>query len=377
MHRALRRRLGLPALAALLLMVGLGLPAMAQTAPVPASTSTAPPTTLPPTTAPAPTSTTGPTAGPTTTQPGRSGTSSPGLFDFAGRIRQAVNSWFRDLVVSALNPLLDLLGRSVLATPDLTAPGSRTRELWWASAGLANSSFVLFVLVGGALVVGHETIQTDYAAKEIAPRLAVAFIAANASLLLAGQAITLANAISRAVLGQGLDPTHVTGQLKQLALAPLDVGEPFLIWLAAVVAVLALVIVGSYVVRVALTIFLIAAAPLALICHALPQTDGVAQLWWRAFAACLGVQVGQALALVAALRVFFGTDRASVLGLGASGQLIDLVVVACLFWILARLPVWAARAVFGHRRSMVVRMVRGYVIYRVIRGAAAAVGRGG
>jgi hypothetical protein len=41
------------------------------------------------------------------------------------------------------------------------------------------------------------------------------------------------------------------------------------------------------VVRVALLILLVAAAPLALICHALPQTEGLARLWWRATAACL------------------------------------------------------------------------------------------
>jgi hypothetical protein len=297
----------------------------------------------------------------------------PSVIDIGARVRDAVNGWFRDLVASALTPTLGLLGRSVFATPDVTAPGGRARQLWWVCAGLANSLFVLLVLAGGVLVIGHETVQTSYSAKEIAPRLVLGFVAANSSLLLAGQGIALANALSRALLGQGVDPDHVSDQINQLALAPLDGGGIFLVLLVGVVAVLALIIVATYVVRVALVIILVAGAPLALACHALPATEGLALGWWRAMAACLGVQVGQALTLVTALRVFFASDRASVLGLGPASQLIDLIVVACLLWILARLPVWAGRAVFTGRRSTLVRLARSYVIYRGIR--AVGIGR--
>jgi len=315
------------------------------------------PTTTPPTTSPT-TTTTPPPA------------DSPGLFDIAGRVRQAVNGWFRDLVSSALTPTLDLLGRTVLATPDVTAPGGRARELWWISAGIANTVFVLLVVIGGLLLIGHETVQTSYGIKEIAPRLVMGFVAANLSLVLAGRGIALANALSLALAGQGVDPAHVTDELKRLALAPLDSNSAFLILAAGVIAGLALVIVAAYVIRVAVVIVLVAGAPLALICHALPQTDGVARGWWRAFAACLGVQVGQAFLLVTALRTFFASDRASVFGLDRSGQLVDLVVAACLLWMLARLPVWAGRAVFTTRPSMLVRMAKSYVVYRLIRRAA-------
>jgi hypothetical protein len=323
--------------------------------------ATAPTTTLP--AGPTTTTTTSTIAAPPTPD-------SPGLFDFAGRVRQAVNDWFRDLVSSALTPTLDLLGRTVLATPDVTAPGGRARELWWISAGIANAVFVLLVVVGGLLLIGHETVQTSYGIKEIAPRLVLGFVAANLSLVLAGRGIGLANALSRALAGQGVDPAHVTDQLKRLALAPLDGNSIFLILAAGLIAALALMIVAAYVIRVATVIVLVAAAPLALICHALPQTEGVARAWWRAFAACLGVQVGQAFLLVAALRTFFAADRASVFGLNGSGQLVDLVVAACLLWMLARLPVWASRAVLPTRSSMLVRLAKSYVLYRVIRRVA-------
>jgi hypothetical protein len=266
-----------------------------------------------------------------------------------------------------------MVGRTILATPDLTAASSRVHELWWVSAGVANTCFVLLIVAGGVLVMGHETVQTSYSAKEIAPRLVLAFLAANLSLFVAGQAIPLANALARALLGSGPDPDHVRTTLKTLALAPLDSSSGLLIMLAIVLAVMALLLVAAYVIRVSLLIVLIAGAPLALACHALPKIEGLAQLWWRAFAGCLGIQVGQALVLGMAVRVFFEADRDRVLGLGGSGHLVDLIVVGCLLWMLLRIPAWVSRLVFGRRGSTLVRMAKSYVIYRGVR----SFGRGG
>ncbi len=347
-----------------------GSPAQAaQPAPTPTSTPV-PPSTL----GPPPTST---TTGPPTTLPSGTGGirdrlpfpfgNGPGFADVAGRIRDAINGWFRDLAASSLGPLLDMVARTVLATPDLTATTSRVRELWLVSAGIANSSFVLLVTVGGVLVMTHETLQTSYGAKEIAPRLVVAFLAANLSLVLAGQAIPLANALARALLGPGVDPGHVQATLRTLALAPLDTSSGLLILTALVIAVMALALVASYVIRVSLLIVLVAGAPLALACHALPKAEGLAHLWWRAFAGCFGVQLGQALVLAMAVRVFFEADRAHVLGLAGSAHLVDLIVVGCLLWMLLRIPVWVSRLVFGQRGSTLVRLAKSYFIYRGIR----------
>jgi len=66
-----------------------------------------------------------------------------------------------------------------------------------------------------------------------------------------------------------------------------------------------------------LTVVLLAMAPLALACHGLPQTEGVARWWWRAFAGILAIQAAQALVLVAAVRVFLSPGW-SVIVLGAT-----------------------------------------------------------
>jgi hypothetical protein len=107
-----------------------------------------------------------------------SGAGGCGLFDVSCHVTSAINGWFKGLVSSALNPVLSLLGHTVLASPDVTGPG-QVRDLWGAAAGIANTIVVLFVVVGGAIVMGHETLQTRYAAKDIAPRVVVAVIAAT------------------------------------------------------------------------------------------------------------------------------------------------------------------------------------------------------
>jgi hypothetical protein len=288
----------------------------------------------------------------------------PGWLDIGGRVRRGISDWFAELVASALGPALELLGRSVLATPDVTGPG-RVRQLWAASAVLANTVFVLFVLVGGVIVMSHETLQTRYALKDIAPRLVFGIVAANTSLLVAGPAIRLANASSQALLSDEVDPAQVSARMYTVASAAVTSGGIFLVLIGLVLAVLALVVLAVWVIRVAVVVLLVAGGPLALACHGLPHTEGLARLWWRAFAACLGTQVAQALVLVVAVRVFFDTDGRAALGFNAGG-LVDLLVVGCLLWTLVRIPVWAARMVFTGR-STVVATVRYYLTARVVR----------
>ena len=56
------------------------------------------------------------------------------------------------------------------------------RTLWSTSLGIADACYALLVLIGGIMVMSHETLQTSYSAKEIAPRMVLGFIAANLSM---------------------------------------------------------------------------------------------------------------------------------------------------------------------------------------------------
>ncbi len=321
------------------------------------------------------------TTTPGTPAPGSGGTvsggtqPSPGLFDITGHIEAAIDDWFRSLVTDALDPVLTLLGHTLLATPNVTAQ-SRVGGLWRMAEGIADAFLVLFVLAGGAIVMGHETLQTRTALKDVLPRIVVAAVALNASLGLAGLAITTADALSAALLGQGVDAANAAVVLRQLVLGSLASGGIFVVVLGGVVAVLAVVLLATYVVRLALVILLVVAAPIFLVCHALPQTEGLAKLWWRAFAGTLGVQVAQSLVLITALRVFLATGGPANLGIASAGGVVDLLVSACLCWVLVKIPGWVSRDVFSGSRGRggIGRVVRDVIIYKGAKALAAGVG---
>jgi hypothetical protein len=345
---------------------------VAPTPPGPTTTPTPSPSPGPTTATPSPTP--DPAPGPSPSPPatsagGGSGDSGGGVgwFDITGRVKTAIDSWLAGLVTSALNPVLDLMGRTVLATPDVTGT-PRVRQLWQGSLVPADTLFVLLVLAGGVLVMTHETLQVRYSIREIAPRIAVGAVAANASLELAGKGIEFANALTLAVVGPGLDPTAAAQRMTQLLVGSVRDGGSFLALMGLVTVVLALVLLVTYLARVALTVLLVAAAPLMLACHALPATEAIAQLWWKAMAACLGVQVGQGMAFLVALRLFFTPAGLDLLGMPTdSGGVVNLLVAVCLFYLLARIPAWVSRMVFtSHRRSTVAGVVRSVVIVKTL-----------
>ena len=102
-------------------------------------------------------------------------------------------------------------------------------------------------------------------------------------------------------------------------------------------------------IRAAILLTLTAGAPLALACHALPQTDPLAKLWWRAIIGCLATQVAQALVLIICVQVFFDPNADTILGLPSSGGLVDLLLCLVLLFILIKTPIWTTRIVLGRR----------------------------
>lgn len=277
----------------------------------------------------------------------QSSDSSPGFFDIGGQVRKAIDDWFSGLVTSAINPVLDLIGKTLLSAPDVTSQGE-VQRIWFVSLAIANTVFVLFALAGGIVVMTHDTLQTRYSVKEIAPRLVFAVVAANASLLICSQAINLSNALARSFLGDGLDPATATGGLGRVIVLGAGTGG-FLVLLALAATTMCLVLACLFIARAAIVVLLAVAGPVALACHALPQTEGIAILWWRSVVACLGIQIAQALVLITAVRVFFTSSGNGVFGLSVGDGLVSLLVSLSLFWIMLRIPTWAGRMVFGPR----------------------------
>jgi hypothetical protein len=283
------------------------------------------------------------------------GTGGCGLLDFGCYVSNAITSWFAGLVKSAVNPLLSLIGRTALSTPQ---PGSiaAVQGLWSTGLGIADACYGLLVLVGGIIVMGHETVQTSYSAKEIAPRIVIGFVTANLSMVLMSKAIDLANGLSAAFTAGGVSPQGAATALMNTLGNSVSSGGIFLILIALAGVVLALVLAAVYVIRLMAIVLLAAAAPLCLALYALPQTAWAARWWWRALTAALAIQVAQGLVMTAAVQVFFSpgwlpNDISSTLG--------QTLITLCLLYILMRIPFWVARPVltpFG--RSPLRRAVR-------------------
>jgi len=275
------------------------------------------------------------------------GTGGCGFFDFTCHVTSAITGWFAGLVRSAVNPLLVLIGQSALSTPQ---PGGipAVHTMWATSVAVADACYVLLVLLGGILVMSHETVQTSYSAKEIAPRIVLGFLGANLSMVVISQAITIANGLSAALAGHGVDPASAAKSLlTTLGNSSADQGV-FLILLALAGVILALVLAVVYVMRLMAVVLLAAAAPLCLALYALPQTAWAARWWWRALTAALSIQVAQGLVLTAAVQVFFSPGW---LPWHPASHLEQVLITLCLLYVLMRIPFWIARPVlspFGH-----------------------------
>ncbi|MEV0318174.1 hypothetical protein ACIBKX_07910 [Streptomyces sp. NPDC050658] len=302
---------------------------------------------------------------------------SDGIVDWVAKgVTAAINAFFEGLVSAALKPLLDLLSHTLLATP---TPDSlpRVGQLWTDSWQIAMACYSLLIMVAGILLMAHGTVQTRYSIRELGPRIPLGFLAAGLSLILAEKAVDLANAVSTAVLTGGLDKQSAGAALREFVFSSFDSNSGiFMVLMWGVVAVVLVALLVTYIVRVALTILLIAGAPLALMCHALPMTDGVARWWWRIFGGLLVIQVAQSMALIVAIRVFLTPGNFSPFGSTRNG-FVSVLVVLGIMYILFKIPFWIlGSARVGHGRSFAGRILRAAVAYRIF-GMVRAAARGG
>ncbi|WTW98188.1 hypothetical protein OG216_34780 [Streptomycetaceae bacterium NBC_01309] len=298
-----------------------------------------------------------------------SGSGGFGIPDISGLVVGAITALLGRIVEEAAQPLLDLLGKTLLVTPDPAANPS-IREVWTTSLGITASVYGLFIVAGGVTVMAYESVQTRHAAKQIAPRLVVSFVAAAVSLEVMHYAVELSNAVAQTILGEGVDGAGIVARLFN----PVTGGLFFLILVVVQFAVLIAVLLG-FMVRVALVMLLAACAPLAIACHASPATDGLARLWWRAFGGCLAIQLAQATTLIVGIRTLYGQSGASPFGFPTAGGIGAVLAGLALFYILLKIPSWATRVIFQAvpRRSgggMVRTVLRGLMYWRL--GTAAA-----
>ncbi|WP_037307065.1 hypothetical protein [Amycolatopsis orientalis] len=286
-----------------------------------------------------------------------------GITNIEGCINKAINAVFRELVKSALDPLLKLLGDTAFSTPTLDSlPG--VTNLWNNSWLIVLACYSGLIMIGGIIVMSHESVQSRYSIKEIAPRLVISFIASMLSLFVIDKAIRLANALSTAVLSGGADPPKLGDNLTQSingTYSAMASGGLFVILLQVVLVIAVIALLLVYVVRVIITLLLTVSAPLWVACHALPHTDSIARWGWRATGATLGIQVAQSLTLIVAVNTFLNGSTKLFSSVG--GGLMMLFAVLGLLYILIKIPSWflSATKLGGGGRSFLGGLVKAVI----------------
>lgn len=315
--------------------------------------------------------------------------------DVGCKLNQAMNGWFTSLVTDAINPAFVLVGSALLAAPPPMML-ERVRELNGQVRLIANALLVLMVLAGGVIVMAYGSSSgISTTPGEVIPRLVIAVIALNASLTICQYAIELANALVAALLGDGVDPTRAGN----LIAAKVDglIKDPkgtvlFLVLLLAVAVVMGFLLAFIGIIRITLLLFLIIAAPLALLCHALPQTEGIARLWWRCFFGLLAIQILQAVGLILAFKLVL-TDSPAAYPLApanpdtgdaieamvrpTANRALDALILIGVLFVLIKIPGWVARTIWQQGQPhMLKRLIKAVIVYKTL-GAARALGNAG
>ena len=350
-------------------------------APVPPGSATPPPT---PTTTSPPTANPTPNPQPTPSPPPATNVDTsddPAWYDIPGQIRKGISDFFLWVASSGLTPVMDLLGRTVLSSSDL-ANNPRVLAVWGTCLAIANTCFVLFVVGAGFVVTARDTMQNRYGVKELLPRLIVGAVAANTSAIVCAKAIEATNALAAAIVGPGVDgPAAAAALMQNMSGANTPAGGFLLALMVLAAVAMAIVVVIMCFLRIAMLSVLVGVAPLALTCHALPQTEGLAYTWWRAFVAMLGIQLGEAVLLLATVKVFLTPSGLVIDGMPATvSGMVGVCVAIAMLWIMIKLPGWMKQFVLGPQRGrglvgQVVRTVVAVKTLGYLAGASSSAGR--
>ncbi|MDT5119744.1 MAG: hypothetical protein QOE30_5483 [Mycobacterium sp.] len=285
-----------------------------------------------------------------------------------------VIEWLAEHVQGMLGALVSFLTATFFTSPDVTV-FPQVQLLAGRSAVVVNAAFALAIIVAGAIGMTHGTFQIRYEVKDLIPRLVFAFVISNFGVELCRLLIETVNALTAAMVGETASGPQVITFVKVRLVSALT--SPAAALLAVVIGLIIVVLfymllVGWFA-RIAALIVLAGIAPIALVCYCLPQTQAVAQLWWRALLGCLATPLLQA--------VFFSTgvdllldpryNALILMGLpwGTSTDVFNLVVAACLLGITVRIPKLVSRYVTrsGTQMSTTGVVLRAVVIQSITR----------
>jgi hypothetical protein len=249
--------------------------------------------------------------------------------------------WFAGLLLDSLHTMFGVITGILLVTPNVTGL-PQVQALTGRAVWVVDTTFVLVFLAAGILTMSNRGDEKSrYTVKDLLPRCVVGFITAHFSQLIAGHMIDLANAFTGALTEQNFDNAGAFQAMRtHITTAGQTGGVLFLVCVAIILFLMAGT-VCSAIVRFAIALVLTAGAPIALACHALPQTDPLARLWWRAFGGVLVVPILQGFVLfVAQWMLLDPAVMMPALGLPVAdpGSVLNLLVVMVLLWACLKVP---------------------------------------
>jgi hypothetical protein len=266
-----------------------------------------------------------------------------------------VFGWLAERVQAALSWFVAFLTSTFFVSPDVTV-FPQVQALADRSAMVVNAAFVLAVVTVGAIGMSHGGFQIRYQVKDLAPRLVFASVASAFATQLCAGVVQLANAVTVAMVGQTASgPRVITFVADRLTHASWDpMVRPILVVIALIIVVLFFQLIFSWFARIATLLVVAGTAPLALACYALPQTQPVADLWWRALGGALITPLLQGVVFSVGVDLLLdpGHNLAVSAGLPVESDVLNLFLIACLLMITVRIPKLVARYVTSSGRSM-------------------------
>ncbi|PZG12491.1 hypothetical protein C1I95_25650 [Micromonospora craterilacus] len=291
-----------------------------------------------------------------------------------GTFLDAIVNWLIEAVLVCLDAVFGLITGVLLTTPQVTAL-PQVQALTGRSVWIVDTVFVLMFVAAGILVMvsgGDE--RSQYTLKDLAPRLVVGFVAAHFSQLVCRELINLSNAVTGAISRDHYHQRTVLSAIRRHIEAARDPTAPLLfLILILIITVLIAMTAVQFIGRIVTLIILTMVAPLPLACHAIAALDGIARMWWRAYAGCLAIPAAQAFTLTAGQWMLLDpTHMFPVLGLpGDPGGVVNLLIVIVLLWTTVKIPGlvgrWAGQGGRGGGTSVVGGFVRIAAVNQITR----------
>jgi hypothetical protein len=276
--------------------------------------------------------------------------------------------------LAALTWVLDLLAATVFTSPDVTVL-PQVRYVAGNAQLAANACMGLAVMAAGILAMTHGSVQDRYTVKDLLPRLVIGFVAANMATPIVSHVITAANAVTAALTASRFTSAGTFAQLRRIMVgAAVDPAMAIVFTATRLLALLMLVLLlVTWIGRIGVLLVVAGIAPVALACHALPQTDPVARIWWRALFGCLAVQVLQAVTLHLAVATLL-VPEANLPALGLPHDptgLLNLLIATFVLWLVVRIPRWVARTFAagsgGRAAGVLGSVIRVVVVQQALR----------